>query len=79
MFFNSQALAGVDLSSFDTSQATDMHSMFQHSGIRTLDLSKFDMSAATNISDMLQGTNHLWQIKLGPKVNLTGTGLRIRQ
>lgn len=75
MFFNNKALNGVDLSSFDTSQAVDMHSMFQSSGIRTIDLSKFDMSKATNIADMLQGTNNLWQIKLGPKVNLTGTGL----
>ncbi|MCH5462651.1 BspA family leucine-rich repeat surface protein [Lactobacillus sp. LC28-10] len=75
MFFNNQALNGVDLSSFDTSNAVDMHSMFQSSGIRTIDLSKFDMSKATNITDMLQGTTNLWQIKLGPKVNLTGTGL----
>lgn len=75
MFFNNQALIGVDVSSFDTSQAVDMHSMFQSSGIRMIDLSSFDMSQATNIADMLQGTNNLWQIKLGPKVNLTGTGL----
>ena len=51
MFRNSQAIA-IDLSSFDTSNVTDMTLMFFGSAATTLNLSNFDTSNVTNMRNM---------------------------
>ena len=55
----------IDLSSFDTSQVTDMSSMFQGmSNLTTLDLSNFDTSKVTNMSQMFLGIFKLTTLDL---------------
>lgn len=50
MFSNCLSLTTLDLSNFDTSNATDMHHMFnQCSDLTNLDLSSFDIS---KVADM---------------------------
>ena len=55
MFKDSKA-GSIDLSSFDTSNVTDMSYMFCSSKATSLDLSSFDTSNVTNMSDMFSGT-----------------------
>ncbi len=55
----------IDLSSFDTSQVTDMSSMFQGmSNLTTLDLSNFDTSQVTDMSFMFSNISNLTTINL---------------
>ena len=51
MFYGSEAET-LDLSSFDTSNVTDMSYMFGSSEAETLDLSSFDTSNVTDMSYM---------------------------
>jgi surface protein len=53
MFSDSKATT-LDLSSFDTSNVTDMRYMFYFSKATTLDLSSFDTSNVTNTARMFQ-------------------------
>lgn len=55
MFSNSQATT-LDLSSFDTSNVTNMRYMFYQSKIKTLNLSNFNTSKVTNMSNMFGAT-----------------------
>ena len=52
MFRGSQAQ--LDLSSFDTSNVTNMSSMFRDSQATTLDLSSFDTSKVTTMYHMFR-------------------------
>ena len=53
MFEDMHNLTTLNLSNFDTSKVTDMHSMFEDmSNLATLDLSNFDTSKVTNMGDM---------------------------
>ena len=55
----------IDLSSFDTSQVTDMSSMFQGmSNLTTLDLSNFDTSKVTNMNHMFYDVSNLTTLNL---------------
>ena len=55
----------IDLSNFDTSQVTDMSSMFQGmSNLTTLDLSNFNTSKVTNMSQMFLGIFKLTTLDL---------------
>ena len=52
MFYNSKATS-IDVSSFDTSNVTDMHSMFENSAATEIKgLENFDTSKVTNMSGM---------------------------
>ena len=57
--FADSSFSSIDLSSFDTSNVTNMQSMFQASEITSLelDLSSFDTSNVTNMNYMFQGVN----------------------
>ena len=65
MFSNCFSLATLDLSGFDTSQATDMSYMF--SGcfeLANLDLSGFDISKVTNMNSMFNNCSILASLDL---------------
>ncbi len=53
MFFNSAATS-IDLSTFDTSNVTDMSGMFFNSAATSIDLSSFDTSNVTDMSVMFK-------------------------
>ena len=55
MFEESQSIT-LDLSSFDTSNVTDMSGMFYNSKATTLDLSSFDTSNVTDMSGMFSNS-----------------------
>ena len=55
----------IDLSSFDTSQVTDMSFMFNSmSNLTALNLSNFDTSKVTDMSGMFQNTRNLTSLNL---------------
>ena len=71
MFYRSGSELGlinildIDLSSFNTSQVTDMGNMFAGmSKITSLDVSNFDTSKVTNIGDMFSGMSNLTSLNL---------------
>ena len=72
MFYGCSSLASLDLSSFDTSQVTDMSGMFGNCPIQTLELSSFETSQVTNASSMFSGCSSLKSLDLSgfatPKV-----------
>ena len=54
----------VDLSSFDTSNVTNMTGMFISSSFKNLDLSKFNTSNVTDMTAMFAGTSNLTSLDL---------------
>ena len=65
MFSDCSKLTNLDLSSFDTSQVTNMSSMFRKcSALTNLDLSKFDTSKVTNMSYMFTECSALTNLDL---------------
>ena len=65
MFNDCSSLASLDLSSFDTSSATDMRGMFHGcSSLASLDLSSFDTSSATDMRGMFHGCSSLASLDL---------------
>ena len=66
MFSNSQATT-LDLSSFDTSNVTNMEYMFSSSKATTLDVSNFDTSNVTDMDSMFQGSSNLKTIYVSSK------------
>ena len=65
MFFNCTALTSLDLSGFDTSNATSMSFMFANcSALTSLDLSGFDTSSVTNMSYMFVNCTALTSLDL---------------
>ena len=57
---SSVSLTGLDVTKFNTSNVTNMDSMFEDCGnLAELDISGFDMSRVENREDMLTGT--LWE------------------
>ena len=52
LFYCDYALSELDISSFDTSNVTDMISMFRGVKVTKLDLSHFDTSRVTNMHGM---------------------------
>ena len=60
MFYGCSSLASLDLSSFDTSSATDMSDMFYGClSLASLDLSGLDTSDVTDMSGMFRGCSSL--------------------
>ena len=57
MFDWTLSLTNLDLSSFDTSNVTNMSSMFYNTPLTTLDLSSFDTSNVTDMSWMFSSTD----------------------
>lgn len=57
-------LKDLDLSHFDTSDVTNMQSMFRNGACRTLDLSSFDTSKVTNMQSMFSGFNVVFGLDL---------------
>ena len=56
MFSSNSSLESLDLSSFNTSNVTDMSTMFASTALTSLDLSNFDTSKVTNMSAMFAST-----------------------
>ena len=65
LFQNLTALEEIDLSSFDTSNVTDMSFMFNYcTKLKQLDLSNFDTSNVTSIQGMFQKCESLEEVDL---------------
>ncbi|MCQ2534360.1 MAG: DUF4214 domain-containing protein, partial [Clostridia bacterium] len=65
MFYGCSSLNELDLSSFNTSNVTNMRDMFSDcSSLSELDLSSFDTSNVTNMSDMFYGCSSLNELDL---------------
>ena len=65
MFSNCSSLTSLDLSSFDTSNVTDMSNIFSNcSSLINLDLSDFDTSKVTDMSDMFSNCSSLTSLDL---------------
>jgi surface protein len=65
MFLGCRNLTTLDLSSFNTSNVTDMNGMFQYcESLTTLDLSNFDTSKVTNMSGMFYACKSLTTLDL---------------
>ena len=65
LFVNAQNLKNVDLSQFDTSEATNFQSMFSGCSLLTnIDLTNFDTSNVTNMSAMFSGCSLLTNLDL---------------
>ena len=65
MFENCSSLTNLDLSSFDTSNVTDMYGMFDGcSSLTNLDLSGFNTSNVTDMSHMFIGCSSLTNLDL---------------
>ena len=65
MFYHSQSLTSLDLSSFDTSKVTDMSQMFKNcSSLTNLDLSNFNTSKVTEMSNMFYSCSSLMSLDL---------------
>lgn len=65
MFYYLPDLTSLDLSSFDTSQVTDMGYMFSElSGLADLNLSNFDTSKVTNMEGMFSEVSKLTNLDL---------------
>ena len=59
MFYNLKEIEEMDLSNFDTSNVTDMTSMFQNSGIRLFSFDGIDISNVTSMKNMFYGCTEL--------------------
>ena len=65
MFYYLRSLISLDLSSFDTSQVTDMSNMFAGmSNLTPLNLSNFDTSKVTDMSEMFNDMTRLTTLDL---------------
>ena len=63
MFTSCSGLTSLDLSSFDTSNVTDMSDMFSYcGGLTSLDLSSFDTSNVTSMNGMFEECNNLTRV-----------------
>ena len=66
MFRGCSSLASLDLSTFDTSNVTDMNEMFHDcSSLASLDFSTFDSSKVTFMGEMFRGCSKLSTITVG--------------
>ena len=65
MFYNCFQLQNIDLSEFDTKNATNMNSMFSGcKNLKELDLSNFNTSNVTRMDNMFSGCNNLKELDL---------------
>ena len=65
MFRDLSNLISLDVSSFDTSKATNMETMFSRmSNLTTLNLSNFDTSKVTRMNSMFEGASRLTTLNL---------------
>ena len=64
MFAEMKNIENLDLSDFDTSNATNMTAMFYGSSFKSLDLSSFDTSNVTTMSALCQGCRSLENLDL---------------
>jgi surface protein len=68
MFSNCSSLTSLDLSNFDTSNATNMSAMFSNcSSLTSLDLSNFDTSKVVTMDYMFSGCLKLTSVSLGQR------------
>ena len=63
----------LDLSTFDTSNVTNMDFMFESSKLSTLDLSNFDTNNVTTMNWMFSLATNLQTIYVGPNWSTDGT------
>ena len=59
MFKNCKSLKEIDVSSFDTSEVTNMNSMFSYILVKELDLSGFNTLSVTNFDKMFEECRNL--------------------
>jgi surface protein len=64
MFSEKSNITSITFKTFDTSQVTNMSSMFYLSGLTSLDVSEFDTSNVTNMSSMFFGCTRLTSLDL---------------
>ncbi len=65
MFLNNYNLKSLDVTSFNTSNVTNMSQMFAYAtNLTELDLSSFNTSKVTNFTKMFNGSNKLKKINL---------------
>ena len=76
VFMDTHSLDHIDLSSWDTSSATNMYRMFTDSGVVTLDTSGWNTAAVTNFGSMFWGAGNLTAI-IGADSWNTGSALRM--
>lgn len=75
MFYRSQKLASLDLSSWNTSNVTNTSSMFyQAMGLTKINLSNWNTSKVTNMANMFRDCNKLTELDLS---SFTGENLTI--
>ena len=71
LFSNFKNATSIDLSKADTSNVTDMHSMFEYcSSLESIDLSSFDTSNVTDMNYMFYGCSKLTEIIVGDGWNI---------
>lgn len=69
MFDCCSSLTSLSISSFDTSNVTDMSEMFRNCiSLKTLDLSSFNMKSVKNKRDMFEGCDSNIGIPLGTNI-----------
>ena len=65
MFYHCDSLSSIDVSSFDTSSATDMNRMFEYcESVESLDLASFDTSSVTDMTYMFFNCDSLKTLDL---------------
>ena len=70
MFYNCGSLTNLDLSSFDTSNVTDISGMFYNcSSLTGIDLSSFDTSRLLDVQSLFAGCRNLKTVIMDPAVN----------
>jgi len=72
MFRETPSLVNIDVTSFDTSNVTNMAEMFRASGITSLDLSNFKTSNTTNMNLMFTAATALTELNLGENFVFNG-------
>ena len=75
MFYNCRALQHIDLSGFDTHNATDASYMFRDCvALETVDMSGMDTRNMGSMNGMFEGCENLRQVTLGENFTFMGNG-----
>jgi surface protein len=72
MFSGTSGLTHLDLSAWDTSNVTNMSSMFAFTALTNLDLSFFNTKTVTDMSNMFRSADSLRKLTLGENFRFAG-------
>ncbi len=64
MFYYTSELSSIDLSNFNTSNVTQMNSMFELSGVETLNLNNFDTRNVINMAWMFSNASNIIELNI---------------